>query len=456
MSGRRFWQIAYPPQIRQHDHMPGPKRFLDGLIAYIEQQGDIAIVFPFVELPWTARGITLNFHTTGFAPNTYHYKESFLKDWVQIDRLGYTGFHSYNLDPAIMPVDAARLEKIGEKLKVYRQARISKYDQGDDAKIDGPYLFFPLQKPQDETSLFARFTPQQIVAAALPWCAANNVRLVIKRHPFCHSKAIENWLGGLNDPQIVITHGNVQDLIQDAKAVLTVNSSVGFEAMLNGKPTLNFGKAEYSSFAMQVDDLVRLPSMLGALGRQSTPTQRLEQFSAACLFDSQDNDDIAAFYNVAALAYDESLSAPFVSPPTIPLLLDLSEHGNAAPHILHGFSFAEEWGRWSNAPLASLVFHGDKAQKGDLRFSLFAYVNSLYPVQFHDIYWNHELVVSNQIIKNGDARRAYILPVAIQRGINVLTFVPHNAIRPADLADAHFDVRKLGLNLDRIEFAVTA
>lgn len=451
----RLWQIAYPDQIRDHDHMPGPKYFLNGLIDHIRKQGDHAVVFPRVEIPWTPRGITLNFHTTGYQPNTWHYKESFLKNWVQVDRLGYTGFHSWNVARGAMPVNEKRLPRMAKKLDSYIASRQSKYDQASgETRIGAPYLFFPLQKPQDETSLFGRFRPQQIVEAALPWCAQNHVKLVIKRHPFCHSKQIENWLESLRfNAQIVLTGGDVADLVEGAKAVLTVNSSVGFESLLKGRKLLTFGKAEYSAFATEVFDLGQLPSLLDDVENQPSARQSIEEFSAACLFDAHDAEDIADFYDALASNHDKNFGQEFVMPSSVPPVLDLSEQGNADPHILHGFSYAEEWGRWTNADHASLIFYDSSSVpvKALAQFDLYAYVKDHYPAQLFDILWNRQPVIHQRVIHCTKGKPEVRAEIIIRPGLNILTVVAHNPVRPADIP-ADFDVRKLGLRVEKILF----
>lgn len=431
--------------------MAGMRQFIENFSAVCNQQGDGVVTFPWVEIPPTRHGVTLNFHTHGYADNTYHYKESFLKDWVQIDCHGYTGWHSSNLQPGLMPVAPGRLARMPAKLETYLHSAQSKYEQADSGQnFDFDYVFFPLQKPQDETSLFARFSPQEIVSAMLPWYWMTGGKIVIKRHPFCHSDMIAKWLEELKDnPHVIITDDNVVKILSRAKAVLTVNSSVGFEALLRRIPVLTFGASEYGFMTYQIYDLAgAVQTLTQAIQETPDVTEPLHKFAAAHLYDIHDPQDMADLYAALSPAVRSGWIAQDI-PPSI----DFSEIGNGQDFTLHGFSYPESWGTWTNADRGSLVFyHAAPRVKKLMVLKLRSYAVKSHPTLSFDILWNGEVVLRNKEIKYSE--NAFLEThgeVYIGNGFNALSFFIHNPIRAAEAAD-DFDVRLLGIGLESLTF----
>ncbi|HRJ11946.1 MAG TPA: hypothetical protein PKW15_01740, partial [Alphaproteobacteria bacterium] len=369
---KTLWQIAYPQQVGTHEHMGGPKAFIEAMTAYCRRQGDVVLHFPWARVPDTQKAITLNFHTYGYRPLEYHYKESYLDGWVQMDTLGYSGWHSSNffkgeLNRYLMPFMEARRARMPDKIAKYIASKKSKYVQADaDVNIEGNYLFFPLQRPQDETGIFARYTTEEIIAAALPWCRANNYKLVIKQHPYCTSWRTADWIKTLtDDPHLIVTTGDVVKIFSKAKAVLTISSSVGFEALLRDVPVFCFGASEYGYLTHEVFDLNNLGEMLteillsGKEKQSSLPG--VYDFAAAHLYDTADEADIADLYQ-AIKSYSLKTGTHLGwMPGELPPEIDFREGYNGENYLLHGFSTLDNPGVPSNQSRASLAFehHGE-------------------------------------------------------------------------------------------------
>lgn len=77
---------------------------------------------------------------------------------------------------------------------------------------------------------------------------------VIKEHP--SSKNDYAYLHGLHMNIVFHNQANTQSLIEKADAVVTINSSVGFEAILLNKPVITLGNAFYNieGLALHADD----------------------------------------------------------------------------------------------------------------------------------------------------------------------------------------------------------
>jgi hypothetical protein len=439
------WQIARPVQFFTKEGMKDLAAFIDALSHYVRKLGDEAIALPFSRLPWTPRGITLNFHSVGFEPNTYHYKAGFLKNWIQIDSLGHTGWHSNNGYSRSIPQTSLakkRARTLARRLDAYVQSRSSKYVQKlYPISIQGDYIFFPLQKLQDDTSVFARVNLEEAIRAIEAWCRSQKLKLVLKRHPFCQSKFINALLQGFQSPYIVVTDGHVADLIDGSKFVVTVNSSVGFEALARGRVVVTLGQSEYGDYALQVRKIADLKPALARALREAPDKAATQKFVMGSMFEKDNELDLAHFCEQAKLQYG------LISDPIPPLKSEIAfnELGNGRPYLLHGFSFPEEWGVWSNDELSTMVFRAE-AGIASCQLMVRGYVKPGWPEIFFDVFANGELVCERSVFKAGMGDSAFEFRMPLQQGINTLTIRVRNPIRPVDLG-ADFDVRRIGLGI---------
>lgn len=122
-----------------------------------------------------------------------------------------------------------------------------------------PYLFIPLQLEDDlNTQLYSEFrTPEEFLRHVIPQALKLGLAVVVKGHPgavgrtfnlIAQNKAI-NYAETMGDQVTVMpytaTAFETIHVMAQAAAVATINSSVGFEALLLGKTTLLFGVAAF-------------------------------------------------------------------------------------------------------------------------------------------------------------------------------------------------------------------
>jgi hypothetical protein len=108
-----------------------------------------------------------------------------------------------------------------------------------------PYIFFPLQIPHDESiKYFSDFTEYEVVESLVAWAKKQNIALVMKPHP-ANRKSMIPFEALIDDINVFWSEANVYDLIEHATGVYTLNSGVGFEALLHLKPVVTFGRVEY-------------------------------------------------------------------------------------------------------------------------------------------------------------------------------------------------------------------
>jgi capsular polysaccharide export protein len=138
---------------------------------------------------------------------------------------------------------ASRLiEKIAE-----RSAKSSINDSRD-------YRLFPLQVTNDTQLLLnSDMNNLDSIRVAVDECASAKTPLVIKIHPAETDvdalRVIDKLLWEARGKcEIYVSHEPTEALIRGASLVYTINSSVGLEALILGKPIRVFGRALYTSF----------------------------------------------------------------------------------------------------------------------------------------------------------------------------------------------------------------
>jgi len=120
-----------------------------------------------------------------------------------------------------------------------------------------PFIFFPLQIPHDQSiKYFSPLEEADLLNKLVAWADSHSVAMVMKPHP-ANRKAMEPFRRHVNNQNIFWSEANVHDLIANATGVFTINSGVGFEALLHTKPVVTFGHVEYDcvSFRASHDNL---------------------------------------------------------------------------------------------------------------------------------------------------------------------------------------------------------
>jgi hypothetical protein len=115
------------------------------------------------------------------------------------------------------------------------------------------YIFFPLQIPHDQSiRYFSSVEEYEVVNALLDWSENSKIPIVFKPHP-ANEKSMRELLELIKFRGGFISNGNIHDLITYSSAVYTINSGVGFEALLHSKPIVTFGRVEYDCVTFKAD-----------------------------------------------------------------------------------------------------------------------------------------------------------------------------------------------------------
>jgi hypothetical protein len=109
-----------------------------------------------------------------------------------------------------------------------------------------PSVFFPMQIPHDQSiRYFSDFEFDAVLEAVVQWAQQVGVVVKLKAHP-ANMPLMKKYLDRYPESTWVRWRDeNIHDLIAESDAVFTVNSGVGFEALLHSKPVVTFGRAEY-------------------------------------------------------------------------------------------------------------------------------------------------------------------------------------------------------------------
>ncbi|TGE84510.1 capsular biosynthesis protein [Pseudoalteromonas sp. KS88] len=118
------------------------------------------------------------------------------------------------------------------------------------SKLPARYIFVPFQVPHD--TQIASYSPwihsmealYDKVMEAVEELNDPQLKVVFKEHPSWHKHYPHLYK---KHPQALFANGNVTaDLIENAQAVVTVNSTVGIEALLIGQRVITLGQACYN------------------------------------------------------------------------------------------------------------------------------------------------------------------------------------------------------------------
>ena len=127
-----------------------------------------------------------------------------------------------------------------------------------DAPIPGEkYVLFPLHyQPEASTLVLAPFyTDQLALVEDMAKCLPIDYKLYVKEHPVnLTSRPLSYYkrIRKLWNVRLVNPLANSYQLIQNASAVATISGTMGWEALLFGKPVISFGKVGYNSFPLVV------------------------------------------------------------------------------------------------------------------------------------------------------------------------------------------------------------
>ena len=236
------------------------REFLMNVFKYLLSRKDLVLV---PRHQWNWRNCdpsipgsrVVSYHTNApYNVNHLHIQEVPLAGRCSIDHQGFAGYSSLaaeheQIRVASRAVSSDVLEHNEQHLHdTYVTNNVSKYSQTQDrVRFEDDYVFVALQIPTDTVAALAEISGVDLVSTVAEHFAGTNTKVRVKRHPYCNSMSVQRTLKDLSKRGIIeLSDASVHDLISGAKSVFTVNSEVGLEALLHGRPVVITGEADYA------------------------------------------------------------------------------------------------------------------------------------------------------------------------------------------------------------------
>ncbi len=119
------------------------------------------------------------------------------------------------------------------------------------------FIFFPLHVTNDSqiTMRAPQFLSQENLIEEISKNMPEDYMLYVKPHPGCYLYSFKKLRNIIKNGNVRVIRSNVNahDLIRKSKSVITINSSVGFEALFYFKPVIALGKPFYGGSGITID-----------------------------------------------------------------------------------------------------------------------------------------------------------------------------------------------------------
>ncbi|MFB4331520.1 hypothetical protein [Paenibacillus sp. CR_12] len=179
--------------------------------------------------------------------------------------VSYDRYNKYLLRPEIAKIDAGLTDKFLDKLKIEKPIKNNSFS--DNSKKmnldDGDFIFVPFQLQSDAQIIrnspnisYMKKLVEITLKAVLNYNNRNekqkHLKIIYKPHPLQESdgksydiKEIMQLVGKSKVAEIA-EDISTDYLIKNSKAVITINSTVGIEALVNEKPVITLGNTFYN------------------------------------------------------------------------------------------------------------------------------------------------------------------------------------------------------------------
>ncbi|MGV7235759.1 MAG: polysialyltransferase family glycosyltransferase, partial [Nitrosomonadaceae bacterium] len=210
----------------------------------------------------TTNSIELRWHDRGNAKNTWYIKSGYLPNYFYFDKTGYSGWgslvHDYDCD-----IDYAIANEFIDSFMF--DSRMPQAEEATD--IDKPYVLVLGQKWLDAVLPFSYFG-KNLHSMVVDLYSDSEYNVIFKPHPL--------------NPEEKGNRGNLHKLVDGAKAVYTMNSGSGFEALFQGKRVFTTGVCDYHWATTQLKTMKDFRNSIQLLD-EPVDTNRINKFLYYCM-----------------------------------------------------------------------------------------------------------------------------------------------------------------------------
>jgi hypothetical protein len=181
------------------------------------------------------------------------YKEMHMPGLFTIDRRGWGAEHSaLRRPPDLSGIDAREAEAFSLELRrEFLSNGGSKHAQPPMIAIDPrvkPYVLAPLQLPTDDVIM--HHSPLRVIDffnTLADWAEKRGHNVVFKLHPGQEVPEIASTVAqrAAAARHVLVMNENIHSLISESRGVIVINSGVGFESLIHGKPVVTMGACDY-------------------------------------------------------------------------------------------------------------------------------------------------------------------------------------------------------------------
>lgn len=171
-------------------------------------------------------------------------RDAWLPNWrYGLDLVGFT----------ILRIPRDTNESVAGKIRRRFRRRQRLRPRGSPHPPNGSFLFLPLQLTNDANLLvFSDVDNLRAILLARDIAQKRGLPLVVKIHPAEKDLDFVNTIEGMHEAgDIWLSSADTYTLIEQADEVITVNSTVGLEAMILGTPVTVLGRAIYQNFTFR-------------------------------------------------------------------------------------------------------------------------------------------------------------------------------------------------------------
>ncbi|MCY1259501.1 Capsule polysaccharide biosynthesis protein [compost metagenome] len=178
---------------------------------------------------------------------SFFFENGLLPDTTTLDPQGVNFLNSVPRDAAFYR-DYAQRQEIGEQSRVSLIPRKPRVTGQAAIRLPERFVFIPFQDDRDtQVRLFSPWVRdmRELFAVGERLASEAGLTVVFKEHPSSRESYPE--LHERTSDRLMFANGNAtQELIEAADFVVTLNSTVGLESLLLGKPLLTLGQAFYN------------------------------------------------------------------------------------------------------------------------------------------------------------------------------------------------------------------